>query len=98
LLGIAISGDQEDSMTGYALLYVVIAAAIFAAGLAFAARWHATNRFAVCPETGTKVKVAVDRDHAGKAVFTGEHLKVVNCERWPERAGCDRECEKHVHA
>jgi hypothetical protein len=79
-------------------LYIVITAMVFAAVLALVAVWRARHRTVICPETGKMVHVAVDEDEAVKAVFTGEHLKVVNCSRWPERADCDRDCEEHLHA
>ena len=85
-------------MTGYALLYIVIAVAVFAGMLATLATFRASHRITVCPETGKNVVVAVDRKQAMKAVFTGKHLKVVHCNRWPERGDCDRDCENHIHA
>jgi hypothetical protein len=89
---------KEDAMTAIALLYIVMTAAVFAGALALLAMWRANHRAATCPETGKGVEVAVDRAQAAKAVFTGDHLKVVDCDRWPGRAGCDRDCENKLHA
>ncbi len=85
-------------MTAIAFLYVFMTAAVFAGALALLAIWRAKHRGTTCPETGQRVEVAVDRAHAAKAVFTGEHLKVVDCGRWPARASCDRDCENNLHA
>jgi hypothetical protein len=90
--------DEEVNMNGITALVIVMVAAAFAGTMAMLAMWRAKHRHTTCPETGRDVEVAVDRKHAAKAVFTGEHLKVADCERWPERAGCDRGCEKHLHA
>ena len=84
-------------MTITALFYVGIAMAMFAAILTLVAMMFRTRRV-VCPETGRDVEVQIDPKHAAKAVFTGEHLRVVDCERWPARKDCDRACEKTVHA
>lgn len=84
-------------MTITALFYIGIAIATFAAILALVAMMFRSRRV-VCPETGLEVKVDVDPKHAAKAVFIGEHLRVVNCDRWPARRDCDRACEKDIHA
>ena len=79
-----------------ALLLIAVGAVAFMAAMAFIAM--TTRRRPVeCPETGTVVAVSVDCKHALKALFTGEHLRVTHCERWPERKNCDRSCAKLVH-
>ena len=84
-------------MTLIALFYIGIATATFAAVLALVAMMIRTRRV-VCPETGQEVEVRIDSKRAAKAVFTGQHLRVVECERWPARKDCDRDCEKNIHA
>ena len=49
-----------------------------------------------CTETGKDVQVRCDPVQAARATFTDEPPRVDDCSRWPERAGCDRACEKDV--
>ncbi len=85
-------------MTGIALLFVLSVAFLFALGLMLLATLTARHRRAICPETGMEVDVRCDPDQAARALFVGKHLRVTGCERWPERAGCDRACEKCIYA
>ncbi len=59
-------------------------------------RWRGT-RLVRCPET--RAPAAVDLD-VKEALVTGlfgrEHLRLSDCSRWPERAGCGQECLAQV--
>jgi hypothetical protein len=47
----------------------------------------------VCPETGKPVTVKVDAAHAGyTAAYDSEDLRLKDCSRWPEKAGCAQDC------
>lgn len=85
-----------------ALSLFVIAVAL--AGLFFVARraLRAYLRYrgrgvVVCPETRRPVAVAVDAKHAALAAAEGSvELRLKNCSRWPERAGCGQECVRQI--
>jgi hypothetical protein len=70
-----------------ALVYVVAPCAVVAA---LAAR---RARTVTCPETAGPALVKLDPKRAVRAVFSNLGPRVVDCARWPERAGCERGCE-----
>lgn len=84
-------------MTIPALFVILVSTMAFAALLALV-YITTRRRFVECPETGTIVRVSVDCRQAAKAVLTRRHLRVVDCERWPERQDCDRSCEHTLYA
>jgi hypothetical protein len=46
-----------------------------------------------CPESGQRVHVRLDATLAALTAVPGPpKLLVKQCERWPERKGCDQEC------
>jgi hypothetical protein len=54
-------------------------------------------RLVTCPETQAPVTVEVDVGHALAArVLGGQPLRLRECSRWPERAGCGQECLREV--
>jgi len=51
------------------------------------------QRVITCPETKAPAGVKVDATHAAAAVFgKAPELRLSECSRWPERAGCGQEC------
>ncbi|HHH27960.1 MAG TPA: hypothetical protein ENK57_06405 [Polyangiaceae bacterium] len=83
-------------MTPMAAIYVLSLAIVMLAVLVGAALIAARKQRVVCPENGQAVDVSCDPRGAVKTVFAGGHLRVSDCERWPEMAGCDRACEKQL--
>jgi hypothetical protein len=77
-------------------------AAILAAG---AAAWRLGSiwwknrgqRVITCPETKAPAGVVVDAGHAASGLFgQGPDLRLSDCTRWPEKAGCGQECLSEV--
>jgi Na+-transporting methylmalonyl-CoA/oxaloacetate decarboxylase gamma subunit len=83
-------------MTGMAAVYVFLAAIVFCAILVSAIITRARRRHVKCPETGRQVEVACDPAQALKATLMDTRQRVVDCDRWPERADCDRACEARL--
>ena len=86
------------TMFGAGILIVVIAFAVV--GLLWVLplyrRLHGT-RTLTCPETQEEVGVSIDAGHAAATAWGGEiHLKLKDCARWPERAGCAQGCLSQV--
>jgi hypothetical protein len=75
-----------------AISVAYMAAAIVAVVLA------ARQRRVVCPENGVPVDVRCDGKQAVRTMFGLGGDRVVGCERWPEKKGCDRACEKLIDA
>jgi hypothetical protein len=58
-------------------------------------RWlkYRGRRVIVCPENNRPAGVAVDARHAAATVFgKSPELRLSECSRWPEKAGCGQEC------
>lgn len=61
-------------------------------------RAYRGTRLVACPETGRPVAVELDAVRAALA-FSGDEpgrLRLSNCSRWPEKAGCGQECLAEV--
>ena len=57
------------------------------------------TRLVTCPETEKPAAVEVDALHAAASVLFGEaDLRLKECSRWPERAGCGQECLSQVES
>jgi hypothetical protein len=76
-----------------------------AAALLVALRWVSTclkyrgQRLITCPENHRPAGVRVDARHAaGSALGHAPHLRVSECSRWPERAGCGQQCLEQIAA
>ncbi|MCX6632517.1 MAG: hypothetical protein NTW28_33350 [Candidatus Solibacter sp.] len=55
------------------------------------------QRVVTCPETKRPAGVAVDATHAVATVFgKAPELRLSECTRWPEKAGCGQECLSEV--
>ena len=76
-----------------AALVVVAAAAVV---LPRVLRWRGT-RLVRCPETHAPAAVELDVKQAlVSGMFGREHLRLRDCSRWPERAGCGEDCLAQV--
>lgn len=59
----------------------------------FARRRYSGERVITCPETLSPEVVRVDAGHAAWTELRGEKdLRLTSCSRWPEQAGCGRDC------
>ena len=80
---------------------VLVLAAVLLAG---AAVWlgnvwlkYRGQRVITCPETKRPAGVVVDAAHAAATVFgKAPELRLSECSRWPERAGCGQECLSEI--
>ena len=55
------------------------------------------KRLVTCPETKEAAAVDVDAKAAGwKSATFGAELRLTDCSRWPERAGCGQECLRQI--
>lgn len=50
------------------------------------------RRVIACPENRRAAAVTVDRWAALRMLYEPAHLRLANCSRWPEKAGCDQQC------
>ena len=55
-------------------------------------------RVVTCPETGAPAGVAIDAARAAATSFLGIELRLKECARWPERAGCGQECLRQIES
>lgn len=81
-----------------AMAVVVLAGlAILRIGIAW---WRYRGaRVITCPETKRPAGVAVDAMHAAATVFgAASELRLSECSRWPEKAGCGQECLSEIRA
>jgi len=78
------------------LVLVAIAAMVARYALVYA-RLNG-KRVLTCPETGAHVGVDLDVSHAvAGSLFGGKpDLRLNDCTRWPERAGCDQACLRQL--
>jgi hypothetical protein len=57
------------------------------------------QRVIQCPENRRPAGVVVDASHAAfTALGKGPDLRLSQCSRWPERAGCGQECLSQIQA
>ena len=55
------------------------------------------RRTVICPETGKPASVRLDATRAAAtSVFGTPDLRLTECDRWPERRDCDRECVRQI--
>ena len=56
------------------------------------------ERQVACPDAGATALVALDPWYAARGRAIGaEERRVRSCSRWPEHAGCGRECLEQIH-
>lgn len=78
------------------LFLAAVAAAVAALVVRNLLRWRGT-RLVRCPETRAPAAVEVDVRHALlNGVLGREPLRLRDCSRWPERAGCGEDCLAQV--
>lgn len=80
---------------------VLIAAAVLLAGVAvwLGRTWlkYRGQRVITCPENKRPAAVVVDAAHAAATVFgKAPELRLSECSRWPEKAGCGQECLSEI--
>ena len=87
------------------ITYVVIAIlAVALVAIAFRRSYQAFatyrgTRVMACPETGQPVAIDLQARRAAlAALFKRPDLRVQECSRWPERAGCDEACVHEIEA
>ncbi|MCG6926960.1 MAG: hypothetical protein LJF30_16840 [Acidobacteria bacterium] len=57
------------------------------------------TRVVVCPENREAVAVEVDAPHAAWSASQGRpDLRLEDCTRWPEKAGCGQECLSQIES
>jgi len=57
------------------------------------------TRVVVCPENREAVAVEVDASHAAWSASQGRpELRLEDCTRWPEKAGCGQECLSQIES
>jgi len=72
---------------------VGVAAIAVAVKMARAFGQYRGERVVTCPETHAPVGVRVDARHAALSAAGGPaDLRLSDCTRWPEKAGCGQEC------
>jgi hypothetical protein len=87
----------------YILWGLVVVAAVFVGHrivVAARAYWrYRGERLITCPEISQTEAVEVNAKKAALDAFRGvEHLRLRDCSRWPERAGCGEDCLSQVEA
>ena len=62
-------------------------------------RAYRGKRLITCPETQRPAAVDVDAVHAAAtAIGGGADLRLKDCSRWPERAGCGQDCLSQIES
>jgi len=71
---------------------------VVALGPALRVYWtYRGTRIITCPETKRAAAVEVDAKRAARTLFRGRtSLRLCDCSRWPERAGCGQECLSQI--
>ena len=83
------------------LVVLAIAAIVVFLAVRFFRAWlrYRGARVITCPENLQPAGVRVDAGHAAaSALTTTPELRLSNCSRWPERAGCGQECLRQIEA
>jgi len=84
------------------LFWVLVVGAMLVAGAALwrwgSAWWkYRGERIITCPENQRPAGVVVDARHAAATGFgKAPQLRLSECSRWPEKAGCGQECLSEV--
>jgi hypothetical protein len=82
-------------MLAYAVLgIVVVAIAVLALYVGRTMRRARLGVTTICPITGKRAHVQLDPRRAVGALFIETHERVVDCDCWPEQAGCRHGCER----
>jgi hypothetical protein len=80
-------------------LLIVAVLALVAARVVVLVRRYRGSRVITCPENGRPAGVELDANHAVLTAL-GAHaeLRLSDCSRWPEKAGCGQECLRQIEA
>ncbi len=85
------------NLTALVIAAVVVLAAIAVWRLGGAWLTYRGKRVITCPENQKPAGVSVDARHAAATALGGElKLRLSQCSRWPERAGCGQECLSQI--
>jgi hypothetical protein len=94
------NSNRRRRMSVEMLLILAIAGAVvvyFSVTAGRAYRRFRGKRLIVCPETEQPAAVEVDAGHAAITGLVGlSDLRLSECTRWPERAGCGQECLRQI--
>jgi len=74
---------------------------LFVFGRKIVGAWlrYRDTRVVVCPENREAVAVEVDASHAAWSASQGRpELRLEDCTRWPEKAGCGQECLSQIES
>lgn len=79
---------------------VLAAAAVFGVAVAIAAYLRFRGeRVITCPENKEPAAVHIDIPKVAKNAMLGKlNVRLDQCSRWPERAGCGQDCLSQIHA
>jgi hypothetical protein len=82
-------------------VYIVVLVVVLLAGVAawLGGTWWKLRgqRIVTCPETQRPAGVVLDATHAAASAFgKAPELRLSECSRWPEKAGCGQECLSEV--
>ena len=82
------------TMLGAGLIILVIAfAAVGFLWVLPAWRGYRKERTVTCPETGKPASVQVDAARVAATAWGGvPDVRLKECSRWPEKAGCGQDC------
>jgi len=82
------------------LLAVILSVSVIAISTGIALAWWLRmrgTRVVVCPETAEPAAVEVDAAHAAvTALVEKPDIRLKDCSRWPERAGCEQPCVAQI--
>jgi hypothetical protein len=82
-----------------AVAILTLAAAVVLVRLGSAWLKYRGKRVIQCPENLRPAGVVVDAAHAAATAFgKAPELRLSQCSRWPERAGCGQECLSQIQA
>ena len=87
--------------TGILAVVALVAAVLAFAAILFLRRYIRLRgqRVITCPETGEPAGVELAAGRAAATALAGEPaLRLRDCSRWPERAGCGQECLSQIEA
>jgi hypothetical protein len=80
------------------LIILLVIGIGIAAGRLAAAWWRYRGRMIVdCPENHQPAGVSLDVKHAALTALRGDvKLRLTQCSRWPEKAGCEQDCLSQI--
>ena len=88
------------NLTAVLVIGLAVVLAGFAAWRLVSAWWKYRGRMVItCPENQQPAGVSVDTGHAAATALGGTpQLRLSDCSRWPDRAGCGQPCLSQIEA